>query len=81
MAGYWPHSFCAFIYYDFVRVNKSANIFIMICLKFITSLSDVNVIDYSYLSVIIVFKKKNEVGLLTPVQVLNKFVALFISSG
>ena len=47
----------------------------MICLKFITSLSDVNVIDYSYLSVDIVFKKKNKVNnkvaLLTPVQVLN----------
>ena len=53
----------------------------MICLKFITSLSDVNVIDYSYLPVIIVLKKKNKVALLTPVQVLNKFVALFISSG
>ena len=56
----------------------------MICLKFITSLSNVNVVDYSYLSVDIVFKKKkvnNKVSLLTPVQVLNKFVALFISSG
>ena len=52
----------------------------MICLKFITSLSDVNVIDYSYLSVVKVFIK-NKVALLTPVQVLNKFVALFISSG
>ena len=51
--------------------NYYSDIFIMICLKFITSLSDVNVIDYSYLSV----------ALLTPVQVLNKFVALFISSG
>ena len=37
--------------------NYYGDIFIMICLKFITSLSDVNVIDYSYLSVDIVFKK------------------------
>ena len=37
--------------------NYYGDIFIMICLKFITSLSDVNVIYYSYLSVDIVFKK------------------------
>ena len=37
--------------------NYYSDIFIMICLKFITSLSDVNVIDYLYLSVDIVFKK------------------------
>ena len=64
--------------------NYYSDIFIMICLKFITSLSNVNVVDYSYLSVDIVFKKNkvnNKVSLLTPVQVLNKFVALFISSG
>ena len=40
--------------------NYYGDIFIMICLKFITSLSDVNVIDYSYLSVDIVFKKYSD---------------------